>query len=248
MSLKLKETYKVQINDIDFTGKMSMNGLSSYMQIIAGNHASILGFNYYKNSSTPEYYWILSRVKYEITIYPRWEDTVHMETYPGGHDKLYAVRLFNLYNETGEKLGQIIGDYVLMEAATNKPVRLKGITGKLSFLDFPYEGETLKKIKLPKEAIKVEKRKARYSEMDLNGHMNNAHYVRWAVDMLPMDLFAEYEISSLEINYNAAITCGAEVNVALMANEENDFIVYGNSVEDTKNYFVAQITLRKIVQ
>lgn len=245
MSLKLRETYKVQFDMIDYTGKMSINGLSSYMQIIAGNHASILGFNYYKNSSTPEYYWILSRVKYEVETYPKWEDTVQMETYPGGYDKLYAVRLFDLYNEAGQKIAHIIGDYVLMDAKTNRPVKIKGSTGILAFLDFPYEGENLKKLKLPKEAIKVEKRKARYSEMDLNGHMNNAHYVRWTVDSLPIDVLEVNEISSLEVNYNAGITYGIEVNVALAQDEEGNFIVYGNSLDDTKNYFVSKVVLRK---
>lgn len=246
MSLSLRETYKVQFDAIDCTGKLSINGLSSYMQIIAGNHASILGFNYYKNSSIPEYYWILSRVKYEVEVYPQWEDTVQMETYPGGYDKLYAVRLFDLYNEAGEKIAHIIGDYVLMDSTTHRPVVIKGSTGKLAFLDFPYEGEKLKKLRLPKEASKVEIRKAHYSEIDLNGHMNNAHYVRWTVDMLPMDLLEAYQISSLEINYTASITCGVEVKVALTKDEEGNYIVYGNSIEDTKNYFVSKVTLRKI--
>ncbi len=246
MSLKLRETYKINFDTIDFTGKMSINGLSSFMQVIAGNHASILGFNYYKNSSEPEYYWILSRVKYEVEVYPAWEDTVQMETYPGGYDKLYAVRLFDLYNEAGEQIGKITGDYVLMDSVTQRPVKIKGNTGKLAFLDFPYEGEKLKKLKLPKEAIQVERRKARYFEMDLNGHMNNAHYVRWTVDMLPMEVLTEYEIQSLEINYNTSVTFGMEVKVALTKDEEGHYIVYGNSLDDTKNYFVALMTLRKV--
>ena len=244
MSLKLRETHKVEFDAIDFTGKMTLNGLSRYMQMIAGNHAELLGFNYYKNSDEPEYYWILSRVRYEITHYPKWEETIHIETYPGGCDKLYAVRLFDIYNEVEEKIGQIIGDYVLMDFKTNRPVRIKGNTGSLAFLDFPYEGEALKKLKLPKQALKVEKRKAYYSEMDLNNHMNNAHYIRWAVDMLPMSVFESYEISSLEINYNASIEYGVEVNVALAQDEQGNYIVYGNSLDDTKNYFVVHISLR----
>ena len=76
MPLKLKEEYKVQFDAIDFTGKITINGLCSYMQIIAANHASSLNFNFYKNSEAPEYYWVLSKVKYVIDEYPKWEEKI----------------------------------------------------------------------------------------------------------------------------------------------------------------------------
>ena len=246
MTLKLRETYKVQFDSIDFNGKISINGLCSYMQMIAANHASILGFNYYKNSGTPEYYWILSRVKYVIENYPEWEEEIQVETYPGGCEKLFAVRLFDFYNTKNQKIGYIIGDYILMDVAKKRPARIKGHTGALAFLDFPYEGESLDKLKIPNgEPIRLERRKAYYSEMDLNGHMNNAHYVRWVVDMLPIEMLKQYEISSLEINYNTSIAYGTEVEVGLIDLKEEGYMVYGNDIGNGKNYFIAQIKLRK---
>lgn len=246
MSFKLKEEYKVQFDAIDFTGKMTINGLCSYMQLIAANHASLLDFNYYKNSETPEYYWIISKVKYVMNEYPKWEDKIAIETYPGGYKKLYAVRLFDIYNARGKKIGYIIGDYLLMDAVKMRPARIKGNTGALAFLNFPFEGESLAKLQIPEEVLKVEKRKAYYSEMDLNEHMNNAHYIKWVVDMLPMELFRTHEISTFEINYNTSVTYGIEVNVVLSQNDRGDYVVYGNSVDDTINYFVAEVGLRKL--
>jgi len=251
MSLKLRENYKVEFDRIDFNGKISINGLCSYMQMIAANHASLLGFNYYKNSDTPEYYWILSRVKYVIETYPRWEDEVKVETYPGGYDKLFAVRLFDFYNQEDQKIGYIIGDYILMDAVKKRPARIKGATGTLAFLDFPYEGECLEKLRIPSkeelndlQVIKVERRKAFYSEMDLNEHMNNAHYIRWIVDVLPIEWLKTHEISSLEVNYNTAITCGTEVDVLLIQNESKEYMIYGSSIDGNTNYFASRLKLR----
>lgn len=246
MTLKLREKYKVQFDAIDFTGKISLNGICSYMQIIAANHASILGFNYYKNSGSLEYYWILSRVKYVIDTYPEWEDTFEMETYPAGYEKLFAVRMFDIYNDAGKKIGYIIGDYVLMDAVKMRPTKIKGNTGSLAFLDFPYEGESLEKLKVPKEEpLSVETRKAFYSEMDLNEHMNNSHYVRWVLDMLPIKTFETHEISSFEINYNASVTYGVEVKVSMVQDEKGNYVIYGNSQDEQTNYFVSRVSLRK---
>ncbi|MEE1073236.1 MAG: thioesterase [Cellulosilyticum sp.] len=249
MSLRLRETYQVQFDSIDFAGKMSLNGICNYMQIIAAHHASNLGFNYYKNSTMPEYYWILSRVKYVIDTYPTWEDEIQIETYPGGCEKLFAVRLFDICDIEGKKLGYIIGDYILMDAAKKRPARIKGNTGSLAFLDFPYEGESLPKLKVPRkgesyEVLNRERRKAYYSEMDLNGHMNNAHYVRWTLDMLPLELLKEKEVSSLEINYNTSITYGTEVEIILTLDERDGYMVYGNSLDGETNYFAARVCLR----
>lgn len=246
MSLKLREEYTVQFDSIDFTGKITINGLSSYMQIIAANHASLLNFNYYKNSEAPQYYWILSKVKYVIEEYPKWEEKIAMETYPGGYEKLYAVRLFDIYNASGKKIGYIIGDYLLMDAVKMRPVKIKGNTGDLAFLDFPYDGESVAKLKIPEGILKVERRKAYYSEIDLNGHMNNAHYIKWVVDMLPLQTLKDHEISIFEINYNASITYGTEVKVILSQNEQNEYVIYGNSTDDTVNYFIATVFLRAV--
>lgn len=246
MSLRLRETYKVQFDRVDFTGKMTLNGLCSYMQMIAANHASKLGFNYYKNSEEPEYYWILSRAKYVVETYPKWEDEVQIETYPGGYEKLFAVRLFDIYKQN-QKVGHIIGDYVLMDVKKHRPAKIKGATGALSFLDFPYEGESLEKIKVPtQDSIRTEVRKAYYSEMDLNGHMNNAHYIRWSVDMLSLDIFEAYEIASFEINYNTSITCDTKVVLQLILEDEKTYVVTGNSLDGTENYFIAKMVLEKI--
>ena len=60
---RLKENYQVDFDVVDFTGKLSINGLCSYMQTVAAKHATKLGINFYKNGEKPTYYWILSRVK-----------------------------------------------------------------------------------------------------------------------------------------------------------------------------------------
>lgn len=243
MEVKLREAFKIGFDAVDFTGKMSIYGLSSYMQQIAADHASDLDFNFYKNAGDPQFYWIISKVKYVMTSYLEWEEEMEMETYPGGYDKLFAVRLFDIYSQAGQKIGYIIGYYILMDAERMRPVRIKGNTGALSILDFPYEGEKLQKIKLLGEQLKVETRKAYYSEMDLNGHMNNSHYVKWAVDMLPFECFATHQVKCLEINYNASIEQGTEVKLSLLQKDSTTYMVSGDSLDDEKNYFMAEMIL-----
>lgn len=244
MSLSLKEEYTVQINSVDFTGRLTLNGISSYMQVIAFNHAEALGFNYYKNNGTPDYYWILSRAKYIMTAYPSCEEKITLVTYPGGYDKLYAVRLFDIYNQKGEKIGNIIGDYLLMDYHKQRPTPIRGAKGNLSCLNFAYEGEKLVKLGEEGQWLKEEIRKAYYYEIDLNGHMNNSHYVRWAVDMLPLELLKEKDIASFEINYTASVTYGIEVKLNLLKQGTDCYRIIGKSLDESIHYFTSEIMLK----
>lgn len=244
VSTKLRESYKITFDMIDFKGRLTINGISSLMQIIAGNHAEALDVNYFKANSEVAYYWILSKVKYKMQQYPKWNEEISLETYPGGYDKLYAVRLFDIYNSENEKIGHIIGDYLLMDGTRNRPVRIKGSEGKLGVLNFPYEGEKLEKLIPSGKLIREEIRKAYYYEIDLNGHMNNSHYIRWTVDMLPLELLKDHPIKTLEINYNASITYDTKVRLKLLQKTLETYDVVGESLEE-EQFFVASITLQK---
>jgi len=243
MLLRLREEHKIEFGEIDFNEKLTINGLVYYMQQLAANHAIKLGFSYYKNGENPKYYWVLSRVKFEIKKYPKWQDQIALETYPGGYDRLFGVRLFDLFNETGECIAHIIGYYILIDIETNRPVRMKGAQGALSILDFPYQGETLEKLPLPTQMIQEEIRKARYSEIDVNKHMNNACYVKWVVDMIALEDFETKEIGSLQLNYNTSITYNTEVKVHIGMNTPDEYLIYGTSIDGQINYFSAQVVM-----
>lgn len=246
MNLKLREEHIVEFEDIDFTEKLAMHGVVHYMQKVAANHAIRLGVNYYKSVEGPKYYWVIGRVKFIMNRYPSWQEKVAIETYPGGYDKLFAMRLFDLYDENEEKIGHIIGNYVLMDEETGRPVKIRGANAPLDVLDFLYEGEKLDKILLPEEIMKEDTRKARYSEIDVNQHMNNAYYVKWVVDMLSLDTFYDKEIESLQINYNTSVTYNTKVKVKMGYNEKNELVVFGTDPENTINYFSAKLGIRDI--
>ncbi|WP_180270628.1 acyl-[acyl-carrier-protein] thioesterase [Sporanaerobium hydrogeniformans] len=246
MELHLKEEHRVEFGEVDFKERLTLNGIIYYMQQVAANHALKLNFSYYKNEEKTSYFWIVARVKFIIDKYPKWQEQVAIETYPGGHDKLFAVRLFDLTNVKGEKIGHIIGDYILMDAKTNRPVKIKGAPAPLDILDFPYKGETLEKIQVPTTFEKEDFRKVRYSELDVNEHMNNAQHVRWAVDMLPIEIFEHKEIATLQINYTTGIEYGTSVWMRLHYDEQGEVVIWATNREDTIQYFIVKLTLRNL--
>jgi hypothetical protein len=49
--------------------------------------------------------------------------------------------------------------------------------------------------------VKAGERKAAYSDIDYNGHVNNARYIQWIQDAVPPELLEGAEKIRLDINY-----------------------------------------------
>lgn len=241
---KYTKSFKVNFRDVDLRMKLRMSSLVDYMQEIAGEHAYELGLNFFGQEQ--EVYWIVSRAKMHLEEYPNWEEMITIKTYPAGIDKLFAVRRFDIYNEAGKEIGYIIGNYILLDSATHRPVRPTGLEGPIAKLCYPYAGESLAKLKAPMHVEMEDSRKARYSEVDINGHMNNAHYVRWAIDMMSSEELARKEVQSIQTNYTTSITEGDEVKIIRGLDENGHTLIQGTSLDGKIVYWTSEIVFKDL--
>lgn len=244
MDNKYSKYFTINFRDVDYTMKMRMNALVDYMQEIAGEHAEQLGLNFFGPGQG--IYWIVSRAKMHLDEYPMWNETIRIETYPAGIDKLFAVRRFDIYNEQGKAIGYIIGDYILLDAETHRPVRPTSLTGVFEVLCTPYQGESLPKLKRPVEITHEDSRKARYSEVDINNHMNNAHYIRWALDMMTSEELTKREVQSIQTNYITSIVEGNQVKIVRGLDEDGHTLIQGTTPDEQTVYWTSKIIFKDL--
>jgi hypothetical protein len=60
----------------------------------------------------------------------------------------------------------------------------------------------------PAGAEKAAERAAAYSDIDFNGHMNNARYVQWIQDIIEPGALAQAKTMRLDINYLSEVKLG----------------------------------------
>lgn len=51
----------------------------------------------------------------------------------------------------------------------------------------------------------------RRSDIDTNGHVNNARYVEWMIEGIPEDLTQDYQLSELEVIYKKETMYGTDI-------------------------------------
>ena len=245
MVSKYSKDFKINFRDADFNYNLSMTSLVDFMQEVSGEHALQLGIDF-TTDEEQKAYWIVSRAKMHLDEYPKWQDHIRIETYPVGLEGLFAVRRFDIFNAKDKQIGYIIGYYILMDFKTHRPLRIKNMPEVSELLNWTYEGEVLPKLKSPQQVIKEDIRKVHSGEIDINQHMNNAHYVRWATDMIDCQEYNERRIESIQTNYIASLVEGDTAKVIRGLDEEGNTLIQGTSLDGSKVYWTSKIVFKDL--
>lgn len=201
--LKLQKEYKIHVYETGIDGKLNLASLFNYFQDIASDHAEILGFGR-GDLMKHNHFWALSRMYAEISVLPEWGESIIINTYPNGTDKLFALRNFEVSYPDGRHIAFATSSWLILDYSTRKiqrpeaalshfnrhsemvesPIRY---ASKLEFADSEVKNSDLFKVKI--------------SDLDINLHTNNVKYLQWINDSYDLDFLKQNIIYSTEINY-----------------------------------------------
>lgn len=213
MNTSHEEQFKVRTWDVDQANRLTLAAACNYCQEIAGTHAGLLGVgaDYMQAHGLV---WVLSRMSLVLDSRPKHGDTVLVETWPRGTDRLFALRDYELRNEAGAPLGRGRSAWLIVDAASFRPRRPEAITTGLPLND---ARDALDDGVMPVVGAEglspVSERAVAYSDLDYNGHMNNARYTQWIQDVLPPAELGAATRLRLDINYIAEMRPGASAGL-----------------------------------
>ncbi len=208
---KYSKEYAITFRDTDKNGNLRMNSLVDFMQDIARQDATALGVDF--EQTNKNYYWIIIRTQINMICTPKIDEIIRIETFPSGTEKLYAVREFHIYDQNDQKLGSIIGYYLMMEHGNPRPVNIKKALASSAF-HTEYTGEKIEKLMPSNDQVEKELTRRVYSsDIDGNGHMNNAHYIRWCFDMYETSELDSHTTSSFQIQYMKEVLEGEWISL-----------------------------------
>jgi acyl-ACP thioesterase len=140
---------------------------------------------------------------------PRETEQVTVRTWPRGWEKLFAIRDFDIQDGAGTSLVIARSCWLIVDIEKRRPLRPQAAMEKLPLnegLDALAGGG--KGLNAAAEAEKAGERTAAYSDIDFNGHMNNARYVQWIQDIIEPGALARSAAMRLDINYLSEVKAG----------------------------------------
>ncbi|MGM0674018.1 MAG: acyl-[acyl-carrier-protein] thioesterase [Spirochaetota bacterium] len=208
-----EESLSVRSYDADHVGRLKPSSLFNYFQEAAWHHAEVLGFGY-KALLSHNLFWVISRIRLEWDHPLYWGDELTIETWPKGIATLFALRDFVVRSSDGVEAVRATSSWLTLDLESKRPRRPDRVmdTSMLNADDHAIE-ELPAKLTVPDDLSLADTRRARYSDLDVNQHVNNARYVDWLFDALPLNQDAQTVFRRLNVQFTGEARYGAELEV-----------------------------------
>ncbi len=217
-------TYEFNIDaySTDFRGKATLPLMSSFLLQVATKHAEERGFGY-SYMSERNIAWVFSRLMIEIYEYPYNDVKIKVNTWVSDTNKFFSERSFSIENEEGKIIGYARSLWAAIDISTRRPTNILELQGLGDFkLDHPCPIDGMKKILALKDEEPVGKFTVRYSDIDINNHLNSVKYIEHFVDMFDVEMFKNKDIQRFEISFQHEAHFGERLK--LYKKEEADGI------------------------
>ena len=178
------------------------------------DHAEKLGVGYQRLQAENKI-WVLSRLLIKIARYPRWAETVRVHTWPRAAKSVFAMRDFEMFDSSGERMLAGASAWLLLDTTTKKPLRVDKLVSEIqkSFPDrraLEQEPQKLDRCESNSASFDVT---VRYTDIDVNGHVNNSRYIGWLMDAHSLELHRSHTVKSLEVNYLGETIAGDKISI-----------------------------------
>ncbi|HMM01783.1 MAG: acyl-[acyl-carrier-protein] thioesterase [Dysgonomonas sp.] len=210
----------------DFRGKATLPMIGGFMLQAATKHAEERGFGYSAMTSQQRV-WVLSRIAIEVFEYPKNDTVMVLKTWVASVNRLFTERHFSFEDEQGREIGFAKSLWASIDLVTRKPtnvLELEGLSDYITEKENPIEGMT----KIP--ALKDDYEIAtdfvvKYSDVDINKHLNSMKYIEHFVDVFDIDMFREKEIRRIEINYISEGRYGTKLDILKRTEKDSIFVL-----------------------
>jgi len=198
-----REDYRIRSYEVDCRNRLSILSMFSFMQEAASRHAASLGVSI-QQLLAENYTWLLSRLKIKIADHPGWNDQIQVNTWPSGTQQLFALRDFKMNSVDNQIIAAAISAWLVIDLQKRRPVRIAPFVKRLK----PIEGShvldnRLDKLPAVNNPVHEKRFVVRYSDLDINQHVNNVKFVEWVVEGIPAARLNTSVPSELEINFLA---------------------------------------------
>ena len=239
--IKYVEKHTIPCYDTDASWRLKPTSFMNMAQEAAGRHAVYLGFGYDDLIKTNTA-WILSRVHVEVVDTPKWRDEITLNTWHKGLNRLFFLRDFLITDTEGRERVKATTSWLVLNLETRRLVRdpnlmEEGTVCTENVIETPAD-----KVQMPKdvEAELVRTHLVSYSDIDTNGHTNNAMYMQWSMNAVGYDITSSRPVKEFTINFNHETKAGDHVEIyrAFVEKEDGLHVFVEGKVEGTSSYCV----------
>lgn len=216
------------------SGQVRPGDLAREMEKITEEHLGILGLSRDRLKAEGKI-WVIAWTQIHISRLPEPGEQVILRIWPGKMKAMMQVRKYAFYTADGKPLACASSIFVMMDANTRGFAAPSEILKYLPVVEIPGESDLPPmRLEFPAELSCTLSRTVAAEEIDLNGHLNNTHYLDWADGLM-----GEKNPSSVWVQYVKELLEGQQVALQY---EMQESALYVRGVSDGKDSFLLTAT------
>lgn len=210
-----QEDFRIRSYQADVNNHLKPTALLELMQEMAGAHAEMLNIGH---CLLDEHglVWVLTRMEVRMERWPLAQETITVTTFPMANRRWFFPRYFIFRDAQGQQIGCAGSLWVLMDVHDRKmakPDIVAPLMPDNSDLTAPFGMPATVEEVVAEAAVQL--RNPVYTDLDVNGHVNNTRYLDWCCNALGIDLLRRKQLSVFAVNFHQEILPGQELRTEL---------------------------------
>jgi acyl-ACP thioesterase len=246
-----KKKYHVEYGDADYFQKLKLSNLFNYLQEISSLHSENIGIGINTLSEKYNAAWVLVRMRVDVIKCPSWNDDIVIETWPLEPKKLEFERDYIVRDTEGNVLARAVSSWVIMDLGKREICKTERIRPEEQpeYIKDRAIDCKLGKLKQFGNSQYSYKKRIGYSDIDINGHVNNSKYIDFILDCFTVEDHAKYIVNSIQISYIKEALPGDKIACYkdISALDSQTVYIEGINEKDNQPYFKAQIGIAERV-
>jgi len=235
-------TFRIEPGEADLFGKYPLPAIIRRMLDCAGYHADERGWGL-RHLVANNHAWVLARLAVEMESFPDVYDQLVVQTWVEDLNKHFSSRNFRFSNQSGHILGYARTIWSMIDLESRKSVDLttvSDINNHKADRECPID----KPGKIGSVSIDAEyTHKIRYSDLDVNGHVNSSKYAEHILNLLSPETIQAKQLKRFEIAFLAESTFDDHLSFHQTMESQESLIEVKNG--DQKSICRAKIIFRK---
>jgi medium-chain acyl-[acyl-carrier-protein] hydrolase len=234
--------YEIHFYEIDYSRKALITSIVNFLGDISMKQSDNLGVGLdwllEKGLGWVIYKWDINMIRY-----PKMNEKITVRTWPYSLRKFYASRQYDVLDAEGNVICTADSIWFLIDIKKRRPTQITDEMYKVyrinrdcnEIIDFG-------KIDPPQEIHSEKHFNVRYSDIDTNRHVNNAKYIDWCIETIPMDVVLKYSLKNIKVIYEKETNYGEGIKVFTEMLREENRIIFLHKIEDEQG---KRLTLAK---
>jgi acyl-ACP thioesterase len=240
-----EDSFYINWHETDLSGAASPESICNFLVETATRHADTLGYGF-DDALELNQFWVVIRWYVRMYRYPHWKQELVMQTWRRKPESLFAYRDYKLKTTDGELLGAATSTWVVLDGVTRRPQRLELVEDLQHHTIDEYAlGENAARVEVPDHSDKSVSQRVKFSDLDQNGHVTNARYMQWALDMYDEDFHRHHLLAAWQINFLQECTFGDQLKISRYIADPLRHIVAAKNQDSDKNIFAVELIWKK---